>query len=369
MKVLWGIVVLVGSGGLVGCDPLGSLDEVPRPGVERAPGGAARLPRVEAVVSMRRADILTVVADGATQVVHLAGVCAPSPVAGRFNRQFAAHTGLAVAALPRYGREAIDAVRGMFATGTWRVAALGASTNNGAVLTAVDFVDERDESMAGELLRRGYVACVGAAPRTVLAYEELERGAREAEEGMWRHAVPLGRRVRVESRFEREIVSRDRWDVYQQRNTATGRVSTEERGTVLERHEQIEERGVIELEIRVQPPVTRSYELLARYSFLVTDEYGRKQQAMSGLRDDGKRFMTRRTAGGERVRDTRACDVETALIVVTSAVTHVRIESASVANTKSEKAGIAYEQGQTVTGYEVEVWLGTNLVYWAEESG
>lgn len=353
----------------MGCDPLGYLDEVPRPRAVRAPREAEALPRVEAVVSMRRADVLTVVADGATQAVHFGGVWAPSPVGGRFNTQFAAHTGLAAAVLPRYGREAIDAVRAMFATGTWRMAALGVTTNKGAVRTAVDFVNERDESMVAELLRRGKVACVGRAPRTVIAYAELEQAARAAEAGMWRHGVPLARRMRLASRFERETVLRDTQKVYQQRSTATGRKSADERGAVLERHENIEERGVIELEIMIQPPVTRSYELVARYRFFVTEEYGRNQQAISGVGDDGKRIDMRRPPKGESASDAGASEVETELIVVTNAVTQVRLASAPVAYTKSEKAGIAYQQGQTVTGYELEVWLATNLVYRASEGG
>lgn len=361
------VAVLAVCAGLAGCDPLAFLDELPQPRAARAPREAAPLPRVEAVVHMQRADVLTIVADGVTQAVHLAGVCAPSPVIGRFNTQFAAHTGVPLALLPRYGREAMEAVRGLLATGTWRVAAWGVTTNNGVVRTAVDFVNERDESVVALLLLRGHVARVGTAPRTVVAYDELEQAARRAEAGIWRHSVPLERRVRVASRFERETVSRDTRNVYEQRNTATGRMSSDDRGAVLERHKNIEERGVIELDIAVQPPVMRPYEVLARYRFLVTEERGRNQQTLSGVGDDGKRIITRQSASGERVRDRGTTETETMLLMITNVHTHVRLASAPVAYTQSEKAGIAYQQGQRVSGYEVEVVVGTNVVYQVRE--
>lgn len=369
-KKRWGlgVVVVTVCVGLAGCDPLAYLDAGPRPHVARAPRDAAPLPRVEAVVSMQRADILTIVADGETQAVHLAGVCAPSPVHGRFNTQFAAHTGLSVTALPQHGREAMAAVRGMLATGAWRVVQRGVTTNKHTIWAAVDFVNERDESLVAALLERGYVARVGAAPHTVVPYDELERMARMAETGIWRHSVPLERRVRMTSTFARETVSRDTQHVYEQRSTVTGRMSTERRSVMLERHENIEERGVINLDIAVQPPLTRPYELLARYRFLVTEERGRQQQTISGLGDDGKRTMTPRSPGGTEVRQDGSTQMAEELLLVTNGHTRTQLVSAPVAYTKSVKAGIAYQQGQRVTGYELEVLMGTSVVYYAREA-
>ncbi|MCX7847348.1 MAG: hypothetical protein N2595_04905, partial [bacterium] len=354
---------------LGGCDPLYFLDEVVKPVEGRREGtGAQELPRVESVVGMRRADLLTVVVSGKTQEVHLAGVCAPSRVAGRYNKQFAERAGLRVEDMAGHGCAALRAARGLLARGGWRMVTFGMTTNGGRVRMAVDFVDERNESMTAKLLARGHVMRYGEVPRTMVDYEGLELGARRQEVGMWRHWVPLGRRVSVTSRFEREVVRRECGVVYEQRTQVRGRASEERKGAVLERHENVEERGVIRIEVRVEPPITRDYRLEARYRFLVVEERGRDQQVVNELVEDGKeRWVSKPMLRGGVVKELAEGEEGCEEIVVTGAVTEVVIGSAPMEYTKSEKAGIAYMQGERVIGYELEVRMGTGVVYCARE--
>jgi len=351
-----------------GCDPLSYLDQVPRIVRPAPPGPPAPLPVVDELITARRADLLMLLVAGRTQAVHLAGVCAPSPVPGKLNTQLAAHTGLAPATLPAHGKSALDTVRAVLATGTWRLAVLGQTTNNGSVRAAVDLLNERDESLTAMLLSRGLVARAGAAPHTVLPYERLELEARMAERGMWSHPVPLERRLRLRSTFARETLSRDRRNVYQQRTSTTGAASSDNHAVVLERHENVEQRGVITLEVQAQPPVTRPYELVTRYRFIITDDHGRNQQSITTLTDDGKRVVSQRSPRGERVSDAQTTAYTIVPLTVTSPLASVEFTSDAVSYTRSSKVGVDYQQGQSVDGYELEVLLGTNVVYTARET-
>lgn len=354
---------MVASVALAGCDPLSFLDVQPvRTEREtREMRGEVDLPRVTALVDIRRADVFAVVSDGRTQEVHLVGICAPAAGAGRYNQWYAQYTGLRVGELPRYGREAIELVRGYVASGEWRVATFGVTTNRGMTRMAVDLVNERNESLSALLLERGYAMRYGQAPRSVIDYEALEDAARQEERGMWRHPLPLERRVRVESFFTRETAVRGRDEVYQQRTSRTGALSRDNEKVVLERHDQVEERGVITLAIQVEPPLTRTYELAARYVFFVSEEQGVDQQIAG--EESGTRGGKGHVGRGKAIRRRGGDHVGTEMIVVTSAVTEVEIRSPVVEFLRSEKAGIRYEQGERIHGYEIEVWLGTNVVY------
>ncbi|NLF38454.1 hypothetical protein GX586_03355 [bacterium] len=367
---------------LAGCDPLEYMERVAEESVaeksapERpaAPGSAAMRPAAQ-ILEVMRGDLIEVAHDGSTAALHLAYICSPSlqssALNARLDRQFEVpNEHLAVIAT-----NAVRQVRRMTEGRKLELTAYKVTTNGEQrVQIDGDLVFSEGTTLANRLVSAGLALVVEDTPDTPQHLRDAEREAREAERGLWLNTLPLIRRFDVDSAFNVKVLRVDRDRVYQE---GPGH-------EVKESHKVFEKQASISVGIRARKPLTRDYGGRMVYRFVVREEKGERVQEISAAPaqatgSDGKP-LTRaqrnqmekdrkaaddynRASSGQAVSETSERGEITVPFTLVSRETNMVLLSDVFMYTESIKAGVNYNQGEAYIGYNLEVWVGTNIVY------
>ena len=340
---------------LLACDPFSFLDEYlnplkPTPPKESSQKNDQSLRPVQGVPAVYRADLMRVIVDGRTQLVHIAGICAPAAKQGAANDALARTHGLVALALPRQALAGIAYVQSLASNDILKLTILEWRTNSADVpYVEGDLMCGGIEPLSGRLLELGLAAVQAPVPRTAVMYDEIQMHAQEVETGMWGYACAVSRRLSVASSFDIKTLSKNKNDVFTQSEGSPHRL--------LESHDTVEKCGRIMLSFRAVKPMWHPYDLTLRYAFHSTIDEGRGSSHGTGGTSDS-------AAPNASASNAPPATVMSAMsILLASEETNVMIESPAVAYTVSTKGAVKYGMGEVLSGYDVEVWYRTNLVY------
>ncbi|RLD09580.1 MAG: hypothetical protein DRI44_08205, partial [Chlamydiae bacterium] len=159
----------------------------------------------------------------------------------------------------------------------------------------------------------------------------------------------------------------------------------------LESHKEFEKQGKIFVKIQTRKPMNYPYKLKLTYAFVKRQDYGKKIQEVSSAPIRGERRDSRsgsskykslsssdkeanrkisqnnkdynRGVSGQNVFKLEASKSITEEIELNSLSTNIVILSDIVNYTKSTKAGTSYSHGEYYVNYDLEIRVGTNLIY------
>jgi endonuclease YncB( thermonuclease family) len=368
------VVVLLSA-----CDPFALIEEATEEeGQARTAADRARRSGTEArVVKVLRGDLIEAAFGGATQQVHVAGVCSPSLREDAFNRTISEREGLPLKWLPKYGEQAVRFTRDVTLNRPLRIVARRVQTNGaGAVAVDGDVVFLNGSSLAEKLLAEGFATVLPDASDTLIDLVEVQGEARRAERGLWRNPVPIAQRFNVRSDYEVETLAVDR------DSTQAGD------GERVETYRMSQKQAVVTLDIAVRKPMWAPYRGLLRYAFHTREESGKRVQLMTPTpvvreaRASGRGYKPLSSEERSRVKQehkdvrdynkevdggavTKMGKTETATMPFELATlrTTLVVRSAVEDYLSATKAGISYNQGKTFRGYDLEILIGTNVVY------
>jgi hypothetical protein len=258
-----------------------------------------------------------------------------------------------------------------------RVAVQEVQTNRaGQVAVDADILFLNGTTLAEKLLEYGLAAALPATPQNQVDYAALQRDAQREERGLWEHPLPVDRRFSVASDYEVQTLNIDRDSVRAEGGQGSRR---------LESSRVSQKQAVIDIDIAVRKPMWHSYRGVVRYAFHTREEEGRRVQQITptplpSSSDDSNRRASsaernryrdevkqveeyNRQADGGAVSKMGRTEDMTMPFELSSLSTTLVVKSAIEDYTSTTKAGVSYNQGTTFRGYDVEVLIGTNVVY------
>jgi len=340
------------------------------------------VPQIQ-ITKILRADLFIILVNGKTQTVHLAGIKAPSSKPGKYNNNISKFTGQNIDLINKAGKQGIALTKELTKDRELRFVNFGtnaAKTKN--IIFDGDLIFQNGTTLTEKLLRYGAAVAPYDKYQTVVDYKQIEDDARKNERGIWSHPVKIQHRFYVSSSFKSETLSVDRSQIRQQGNGRNQR---------LESHKEFEKQGKIFVKIQTRKPMNYPYKLKLTYAFVKRQDYGKKVQEVSsapirGKLRDSRRSSTKykslsssdketnrrisqsnkdynRSVSGQNVFKLEASKSITEEIELNSLSTNFVILSDIVNYTKSIKAGTSYSHGEYYVNYDLEIRIGTNLIY------
>jgi len=338
------------------------------------------------IIKYLRADLFKIITDGKTQTIHLAGIKAPSPKPGKYNNNLSKFLNQDVNLINKAGKQGIALAKELTKDRELRFVNFGTNTvKNGKVIFDGDILFQNSTTLTEKLLSYGAVIAPYDKYLAVTDYKEIENEARKNERGLWRHPVKINHRFHVSSSFKSETLGVDRSQVRQQGSGGNQR---------LESHKEFEKQGKIFVNIRTRKPLVHPYVLTLTYAFVKRQDYGKKVQEISSAPIRGELRNSRssrsgrsrykslsssdkeanrrasqndsdynKSVSGKNVFGITASESITEKIEFDSLSTNFVILSDIVNYTKSIKAGTSYSHGEYYVNYDLEIRVGTNLVY------
>lgn len=360
---------------MMGCE------KIPRPDSKKK-NYLEKVPQVQ-IAKILRADLFKILINGKTQTVHLAGIKAPSPKPGRYNKEISKFTGQNVDLINKAGKQGIALTKELTKDRELRFVEFGTnSAKKGQIVFDGDLIFQNGTTLTEKLLSYGAAVTPYDKYQTVVDYKQIEENARKNERGIWRHPVKIEHRFYVSSSFKSETLSVDRSQIRQQGNGRNQR---------LESHKEFEKQGKIFVKIQTRKPMNYPYKLKLTYAFVKRQDYGKKIQEVSsapirGERRDSRSGSTKykplsssdketnrkisqnnkdynRGVSGQNVFKLETSKSITEEIELNSLSTNIVILSDIVNYTKSTKAGTSYSHGEYYVNYDLEIRVGTNLIY------
>ena len=371
-----------------GCDPLLCLSELTATNPPAARALAAAAPAqapaaaVESILAFARADLIELVARGATATVHLADIVAPSPQTNSaFNADLAQQYQLDSLAMARYGNMALRAAAALTKDRALQLVIYASELNQARhAHIEGDIVFADKSTLAGQLLSAGCALLTTNMGLNAARLVGYESEARLAERGLWRHPVPLANRFDADSEFHVRTLNVDRTKVY-----ADGQQGQ----YIKESHREFNRVAEISLRLTTRKPLLRTYAGTLKYRFHVRQAKGERvqqitaaplqgalQSALTGKRAPLSAADQRaqqdvaeavrdynRDVHGQKVSEQYTSDMTSMPFALVSLETNIVISSPSYSYSENTKGGVSYDQGDMYLGYDLEIWIGTNLVY------
>ena len=345
-----------------------------------------KCPDVE-IAGAVRPDLLIIIVECKTQQLRLAGIQAPSPKSGSHNSKFSSSAKLDVGIVNKAGKQGIDLVSELTKDRPLKLVVLSkkdATGGNGLIDGDILFMD--NSTLSEKLLHYGAACAVSDDNDTTIHYKRIEDEAKQAERGMWRHPVKIARRFYINSSFSSKTLNIHRSKV---------RASGNGRNDRLESHKDFEKQGEITINLRVRKPFFHPYEGTITYDFVLRRDMGKRVQEIHSAPIIGKEKFLRskssssknnrnpltsaereanrkskksdreynRSAHGQNVFNFDSSGSKSIPFTLYSLSTNIIIKSDIVNYTKSTKGGTSYSHGQYYVGYNLEITIGTNLVY------
>jgi hypothetical protein len=262
-------------------------------------------------------------------------IVTPSARDAGFNHKLSQQLAYNPGTLMAYGKDAVELAEELLSGSNLIWVTYHTITNeSGDIQKSGDVYYGEDKSFARKLLMSGLAVVMKTSPRFLSMYEQIEYDTMLKEKGLWKHPTPLSKRFYVDSRFTLDTSLLDRSSIY----GGEGRFRHK-----LESHKIMEKRGMINIVIQAQKPFLHPYEGELRYSFHFKEELGINPTKPEQVR---AQHMTRMPLYLEHYQ------------------TNIMLVSQAAVYTESSKAGRAYSQGKVFVGYDLEVWFGTNRVYY-----
>jgi len=344
-----------------------------------------KTPKVQ-IIKVLRGDLLQILIKGKTQNVHLAGIKAPSPKPGKYNNDFNKSLGQDINLINKAGKQSVSLVRELTKDRELRFVNFGTNaTKNGKVIFDGDIIFQNDTTLIEKLLSYGAAIAPYDKYSAVTDYKQMEDDARKNERGLWKHPVKIDHRFHVRSTFKSETLGVNRSQVRQQGSGGNQR---------LESHKEFEKQGKIIINLSVRKPLFHPYKGTITYTFVKRQDYGKKVQEISSAPVRGETRNSRRSSSsrsnykplsradkdanrrnkrndsdynkrvsGQNVFKIASSKSITEEFDFNSLSTNIVILSDIVSYTKSTKAGTSYSHGEYYVNYDLEIRIGTNLVY------
>jgi len=344
-----------------------------------------KLPKIQ-ITKILRADLLQLLIDGKTQTVHLAGIKAPSLKSGKYNNNLSKLLNQDINLINKAGKQGINLTRELTKDRELRFVKFGTNTvKNGTIIFDGDLIFQNSSTLTEKLLSYGAAVAPFDEYSAVTDYKHIENEARKNERGLWRHPVKLDHRFHVKSSFKSETLGMNRSQIRQQGNGRNQR---------LESHKEFEKQGKIMINLRVRKPFFHPYKGTITYKFVKRQDYGKKVQEISSaplrgelrnsrhIRSGRSKYKSlsssdkdanrrssqndrdyNRGVSGQNVFGIESSESITKEFNLNSLSTNFVILSDIVNYTKSSKAGTSYSHGEYYINYDLEIRIGTNLVY------
>jgi endonuclease YncB( thermonuclease family) len=343
-----------------------------------------KIPKIQ-ITKILRADLFRILINGETQTVHLAGIKAPSPKPGRYNNNISKFTGQNIDLINKAGKQGIALTKELTKDRELRFVHFGTNTvKNKNITIDGDLIFQNGTTLTEKLLSYGAAVAPYDKYQTAIDYKQIAEDARKNERGIWRHPVKIEHRFHVNSSFKSETLSVDRSQIRQQGNGRNQR---------LESHKEFEKQGEILVKIQTRKPLNHPYKLTLTYAFVKRQDYGKKIQEVSSAPIRGEQRDSRNSSSKNRYKPLSSSDKElnrrisqnnkdynrgvsgqnvfkleasksiTEEIELNSLSTNIIILSDIVNYTKSTKAGTSYSHGEYYVNYDLEIRVGTNLIY------
>ena len=287
------------------------------------------------LLKVYRGDLLILGIDGQTQVVHLMNIVSPSPDNFTFNKKLAKRIKCNTRALSKIGKKAANTATGLLAGTNLVWVTLHTSTNKaGEVSMHGDVYYGGARSLSRILLMDGLAVVMETTPKYLSLYKSIENDTMLREVGIWKHPTPLAKRFFVNCRFTLDSSIVDRSNVYGGDGKSRHKLET---------HKLMEKRGSVSIDIQAQKPFIHPYEGELRYRFHFKEEHGENQTTDLGVKTK------------QLIRSPLYLD---------DYQTNITLLSQVAVYTESTKGGRSYSHGKMFVGYDLEVWIGTNRVYY-----
>ena len=368
---------------------MSGCEKLLQPDAEKNKSSRSRLmektPKIK-IIKVLKADLLQILINGNTQNVHLAGIKAPSPKPGRFNNDLSKSLGQDINLINKAGKQGITLTKELTKGRELRFVNFGTNTvKNGKVIFDGDIIFQNDTTLIEKLLNYGAAIAPYDKYSAVTAYKQIEDDAKKNERGLWKHPVEIDRRFYARSSFKSETLGMNRSQVRQQGNGNNQR---------LESHKEFEKQGKIIIDLRVRKPLFHPYKGTITYAFVKRQDYGKKVQEISSAPLRGETRSSRRSSSSrsnykplssadrEKNRRNKQKDSDynkgvsgknvfkiassksiTEEFEFNSLSTNIVVLSDIVNYTKSTKAGTSYSHGEYYVNYDLEIRIGTNLIY------
>jgi len=362
---------------IIGCEKIPQPDSKKKNYLEK-------VPQVQ-IAKILRADLFKILINGKTQTVHLAGIKAPSPKPGKYNNSISKFTGQNIDLINKAGKQGIALTKELTKDRELRFVNFGTNvvkTKN--IIFDGDLIFQNGTTLTEKLLSYGAAVAPYDKYQTVVDYKQIEDDARKNERGIWSHPVKIQHRFYVNSSFKSETLSVDRSQIRQQGNGRNQR---------LESHKEFEKQGKIFVKIQTRKPMNYPYKLKLTYAFVKRQDYGKKIQEINSAPIRGERRDSRNSSSRNKYKSLSSLDKEanrrisqnnkdynkvvsgqnvfkleasksiTEEIELNSLSTNIVILSDIVNYTKSTKAGTSYSHGEYYVNYDLEIRVGTNLIY------
>lgn len=331
------------------------------------------------ILHIFRPDYYAGLIDGVTQRVHLAGIVSPDTQRDAHTLKFAEKFELNDTKMPEVAREAVAFLEGLIQQQerVWLTYNTVTSKEGKHILEG-DILLGVDSYLTDALLSRGYAHIYKPPENIQWRLEMAQNKARMEEKGIWYNPVTLERRFFVRTHFDDVVL-----------NTTKNRQMSSDGTKLIESHRTEERQGVVNIGISVMKPVARPYEGTIYYSFVQREEKGTRRQEKTaapinadsipgagGRNDlsshDQKEEQERenrivneynKTVKDQRIFDDNETNMRKLQLVIDTPETNITLRSGVQLLTKSRKAGFDYEQGSRYVGYNLDIYIGTNLIY------
>ena len=237
--------------------------------------------------------------------------------------------------LKALGREALDFAKNLVVgRSDLHVRERDRQHRDGLLYVEGDILLTNGVSFSEMVIRNGYAS---NDPDAVTDYDGFEREARKKEKGLWSNKIPIKERFRISSNIRERGLTRDS---YAQKASMTS--------DILEKVASEERCVSVKLDISIEPPMTRNYNLMVMCDFGMDE--------VMGSDEEGEKRVHKDT---EHTKET---------FTITTLTTNISFRSSSYEMSKISRGGRTFRQGIFCSSCSLRVFLDGDEIYFNEQS-